>query len=87
MAGDPAQLVGRHLLLLDLMPGNGRDNLLHELELINITKGLRVDRARQFAADCRDSGSLCTGPSSWACPERRGARARPPRPPRRRRRK
>jgi hypothetical protein len=25
--------VGRQLLLLDLMPGHGRDNLLHELEL------------------------------------------------------
>jgi processive 1,2-diacylglycerol beta-glucosyltransferase len=28
-----ARVVGRHLLLLDLMPGHGRDNLLHELEL------------------------------------------------------
>ena len=27
------RVVGRHLLLLDLMPGHGRDNLLHELEL------------------------------------------------------
>jgi hypothetical protein len=26
-------VVGRHLLLLDVMPGHGRDNLLHELEL------------------------------------------------------
>jgi processive 1,2-diacylglycerol beta-glucosyltransferase len=25
--------VGRPLLLLDVMPGHGRDNLLHELEL------------------------------------------------------
>ncbi|MGH9088151.1 MAG: glycosyl hydrolase [Acidimicrobiales bacterium] len=28
-----ARAVGRPLLLLDLMPGHGRDNLLHELEL------------------------------------------------------
>jgi UDP-N-acetylglucosamine:LPS N-acetylglucosamine transferase len=28
-----ARVVGRHLLLLDAMPGHGRDNLLHELEL------------------------------------------------------
>jgi processive 1,2-diacylglycerol beta-glucosyltransferase len=28
-----ARVVGRRLLLLDLMPGHGRDNLLHELEL------------------------------------------------------
>jgi UDP-N-acetylglucosamine:LPS N-acetylglucosamine transferase len=27
------RVVGRHLLLLDVMPGHGRDNLLHELEL------------------------------------------------------
>jgi processive 1,2-diacylglycerol beta-glucosyltransferase len=28
-----ARVVGRHLLLLDVMPGHGRDNLLHELEM------------------------------------------------------
>jgi processive 1,2-diacylglycerol beta-glucosyltransferase len=28
-----ARVVGRHLLLLDVMPGHGRDNLSHELEL------------------------------------------------------
>ena len=28
-----ARVVGRQLLLLDVMPGHGRDNLLHELEL------------------------------------------------------
>lgn len=28
-----ARVVGRHLLLLDVMPGHGRDNLTHELEL------------------------------------------------------
>jgi processive 1,2-diacylglycerol beta-glucosyltransferase len=28
-----ARVVGRPLLLLDVMPGHGRDNLLHELEL------------------------------------------------------
>jgi processive 1,2-diacylglycerol beta-glucosyltransferase len=28
-----ARAVGRPLLLLDVMPGHGRDNLLHELEL------------------------------------------------------
>jgi processive 1,2-diacylglycerol beta-glucosyltransferase len=28
-------VVGRRLLLLDVMPGHGRDNLLHELELGN----------------------------------------------------
>jgi UDP-N-acetylglucosamine:LPS N-acetylglucosamine transferase len=30
-----ARVVGRPLLLLDVMPGHGRDNLLHELELGN----------------------------------------------------
>jgi processive 1,2-diacylglycerol beta-glucosyltransferase len=30
-----ARVVGRRLLLLDVMPGHGRDNLLHELELGN----------------------------------------------------
>lgn len=33
MAGNPAQLAGGHLLLLDLAPGSGRDRLLHDLEL------------------------------------------------------
>jgi processive 1,2-diacylglycerol beta-glucosyltransferase len=28
-----ARVVGRHLLLLDVMPGHGRDNVQHELEL------------------------------------------------------
>jgi UDP-N-acetylglucosamine:LPS N-acetylglucosamine transferase len=28
-----ARVVGRHVLLLDVMPGHGRDNLQHELEL------------------------------------------------------
>jgi processive 1,2-diacylglycerol beta-glucosyltransferase len=28
-----ARVVGRELLLLDVMPGHGRDNLLHELEV------------------------------------------------------
>ena len=28
-----ARVLGRPLLLLDVMPGHGRDNLLHELEL------------------------------------------------------
>jgi hypothetical protein len=28
-----ARVVGRHLLLLDVMPGHGRDNLQHEFEL------------------------------------------------------
>jgi processive 1,2-diacylglycerol beta-glucosyltransferase len=28
-----ARVIGRHLLLLDLMPGHGRDNLQHELEV------------------------------------------------------
>jgi len=30
-----ARVVGRRLLLLDVMPGHGRDNLLHELEVGN----------------------------------------------------
>jgi radical SAM superfamily enzyme YgiQ (UPF0313 family) len=34
--------------------------------LINIKKGLRVERARRFAADCRDSKA----PSSRRCPTR-----------------
>ncbi len=28
-----ARVVGRHVLLLDVVPGHGRDNLQHELEL------------------------------------------------------
>ena len=28
-----ARVIGRHLLLMDVMPGHGRDNLSHELEL------------------------------------------------------
>lgn len=33
MTCSEARVVGRQLLLLDVMPGHGRDNLLHELEL------------------------------------------------------
>jgi UDP-N-acetylglucosamine:LPS N-acetylglucosamine transferase len=28
-----ARVVGRHLVLLDVVPGHGRENLMHELEL------------------------------------------------------
>ena len=40
-----ARVVGRHLLLLDVMPGHGRDNLLHELELGRAPR-VRAHRSR-----------------------------------------
>jgi hypothetical protein len=40
---------GLRLLLVDYQSGN-------QQILINIKKGLRVDRARQFAADCQELG-------------------------------
>jgi hypothetical protein len=30
-----ARVVGRHLVLFDVVPGHGRENLMHELELGN----------------------------------------------------
>ena len=48
-----ARVVGRHLLLLDVMPGHGRDNLLHELEL---------DRAQRACHYLHGYG-----PAYWPC--------------------
>ena len=43
-----ARVVGRHVLLLDVVPGHGRENLLHELELgdASVTTARPVDVVR-----------------------------------------
>ena len=49
-----ARVVGRRVLLLDVMPGHGRDNLLHELEQAGPCgpdDGPRADRARAAIRD------------------------------------
>ena len=62
-----ARVVGRQLLLLDVMPGHGRDNLLHELELG--AAHVCVPTARGVTASAlalRDQASgHCSGPARW----------------------
>jgi hypothetical protein len=49
--------VGRQLLLLDVMPGHGRDNLLHELELGGAhTCVLTADGVTASVLALRDAG-------------------------------
>jgi processive 1,2-diacylglycerol beta-glucosyltransferase len=55
-----ARVVGRHLLLLDLMPGHGRDNLLHELELG--AAHVCVPTARGFTASALALRDQAIGP-------------------------
>jgi processive 1,2-diacylglycerol beta-glucosyltransferase len=61
-----ARVVGRHLLLLDVMPGHGRDNLLHELELGQAHVCVPTPRGvASSALALRDegvSGALASGP-------------------------
>lgn len=47
-----ARVIGRHLLLLDVVPGHGRDNLQHELELggADVTSAHPADVARNALA-------------------------------------
>jgi processive 1,2-diacylglycerol beta-glucosyltransferase len=47
-----ARVVGRHLLLLDAVPGHGRDNLQHELELgdASVTSARPADVVRSAVA-------------------------------------
>jgi len=68
-----ARVVGRRLLLLDVMPGHGRDNLLHELELGD------AEVCGPAAADIADStlamldtpgGAVMTGAVSSGRPPR-----------------
>jgi processive 1,2-diacylglycerol beta-glucosyltransferase len=59
-----ARAVGRELLLLDVMPGHGRDNLLHELELGGAhTCVLTADGVTASVLALRDAG---TGPAPAA---------------------
>ena len=91
-----ARVVGRQLLLLDVMPGHGRDNLLHELELGRAHVAQPTARGlTESALAVRDEVMSTPGPGS---PRRAGSRpTRPPcarsawtctpRPPPRRRRR
>ncbi len=47
-----ARVVGRHVLLLDAVPGHGRDNLQHELELgdASVTSARPADVVRSTLA-------------------------------------
>jgi UDP-N-acetylglucosamine:LPS N-acetylglucosamine transferase len=63
-----ARVVGRHLLLLDVMPGHGRDNLLHELEQGNA--GVSGPGAAGIAASALamlGEGASAAGPSPAGC--------------------
>lgn len=55
-----ARVVGRPLLLLDVMPGHGRDNLLHELETGNagVCGPAASDIVASAVAMLEDGGSL-----------------------------
>jgi processive 1,2-diacylglycerol beta-glucosyltransferase len=64
-----ARVVGRQLLLLDLMPGHGRDNLQHELELgaasvcTPTTEG--VTASALALRDQAPPAAARTGPARW----------------------
>jgi processive 1,2-diacylglycerol beta-glucosyltransferase len=55
-----ARVVGRPLLLLDVMPGHGRDNLLHELEQGNA--GVGGPRAADICAGALAMLDAAAGP-------------------------
>ena len=63
-----ARVVGRQLLLLDAMPGHGRDNLLHELEQGNA--GSCGPRAAEICAGALAMLDTRTGPVSDHAPPR-----------------
>jgi processive 1,2-diacylglycerol beta-glucosyltransferase len=67
-----ARVVGRPLLLLDVMPGHGRDNLLHELEL----GGAGVSGATPAAVTAATLALLDDAPPSTS-PGRSAARWEP----------
>jgi processive 1,2-diacylglycerol beta-glucosyltransferase len=60
--------VGRPLLLLDVMPGHGRDNLLHELEQGNA--GACGPRAADIAASALAMLETAAGPGPGHQPPR-----------------
>jgi UDP-N-acetylglucosamine:LPS N-acetylglucosamine transferase len=87
-----ARVVGRDLLLLDVMPGHGRDNLLHELELsrahacVPTPSGVTASvlALRDDAADCRArpaSPAPPWEPAFVAAMQRIGVDLRPSAPP------
>jgi UDP-N-acetylglucosamine:LPS N-acetylglucosamine transferase len=61
-----ARVVGRRLLLLDVMPGHGRDNLLHELEQggAEVSGPSAADIAASVTAMLDAPGPDAPGPSS-----------------------
>jgi UDP-N-acetylglucosamine:LPS N-acetylglucosamine transferase len=61
-----ARVVGRPLLLLDVMPGHGRDNLLHEVEQGNA--GTCGPRAADIAASALALLSAAAAPGSGRPP-------------------
>jgi processive 1,2-diacylglycerol beta-glucosyltransferase len=63
-----ARVVGRPLLLLDVMPGHGRDNLLHELEQGNA--GSCGPRAADIRASALAMLEVSTGPGPDHAPPR-----------------
>jgi processive 1,2-diacylglycerol beta-glucosyltransferase len=63
-----ARVVGRPLLLLDVMPGHGRDNLLHELEQGNA--GTCGPRAADIAASALAMLETAAGPDPGHEPPR-----------------
>lgn len=85
-----ARVVGRRLLLLDVMPGHGRDNLLHELEQGNAEAcgPTAADIAASVTAMLAGAGPGTAGADSARDSARDGARDRaggapaPPRVPR-----
>jgi processive 1,2-diacylglycerol beta-glucosyltransferase len=63
-----ARVVGRPLLLLDVMPGHGRDNLLHELEQGNA--GVGGPRAADISAGALAMLDSAAGPDPGHNPPR-----------------
>jgi processive 1,2-diacylglycerol beta-glucosyltransferase len=63
-----ARVVGRPLLLLDVMPGHGRDNLLHELERGDA--GVCGPRAADVAAGALAMLAAAVGPDPGHAPPR-----------------
>jgi UDP-N-acetylglucosamine:LPS N-acetylglucosamine transferase len=63
-----ARTVGRHLLLLDVVPGHGRDNLQHELELgdVSVSSPRSGDVVRSALAALDRVKPAGTGPARTA---------------------
>jgi UDP-N-acetylglucosamine:LPS N-acetylglucosamine transferase len=85
-----ARVVGRQLLLLDVMPGHGRDNLLHELELggahacvmtpEGVTASVLALRDSGIGQTPPASGAPCWEPAFAAALQRIGLDLRPAAP-------